>query len=184
MAARARLRTVVAQIRLAAFTPGRVVVGCAPAAIVALPSLPAGQRNVGAPRVIGLEDLPHDDAQVEDPSLFGRATDGGLSVSFTQGVSLHMRVDDIRRLRGRVRLQSPDFVRRCVADPVEREGNLEGTEFDPVECDRLGRDRERSGLQVDRQPAEFSLESIQVGEEIGEPYHGRPVRVRVQKVKI
>jgi hypothetical protein len=70
---------------------------------------PVVERDVGTLRVVGLQDLPHEHAAVEQPSGLQCLTDGRLAFAQTQRLTLHVRVSRVVVARRRMLLDRDDF---------------------------------------------------------------------------
>ena len=107
--------------------------------------------------MIGLQDLTHDHTQVQHSSVGRGPADGGPALPFAERFALHVRMEDVGRLRRGIRIEGQDVIRRGFSETVDLHDDLEPAEFDPFEHDRRGHDGEGSIPEIDRQTVELRL---------------------------
>lgn len=84
--------TIEANVVSATIAGSRFVLRGAAVAAVANPPFPIRERGVGAAGVIGFEDLPKQDEEVEHPTLPQRLPDGDFPIAFTELLIVHVRM--------------------------------------------------------------------------------------------
>jgi len=142
MAAR---RALVTDFAIASLARGRLVILHAIATVLAVSAIPTIERNVGAVITIGLQHLPHEQEEVQNPSLLQSLTDGRMPISFAEPLGLDMRMRDAGVGRGRVGIQSDDLVARAL---FPRHHDLEPAQFNPVQDNEVCGHRQSSFLQI------------------------------------
>ena len=80
------------QVCFAALAAGRVLFGACVPAIRAGRAVPAGERDVGAAGVIGLQDSPHEQAEVVEPPFLKGPAYRDPSVSFAEHLIADVRM--------------------------------------------------------------------------------------------
>lgn len=96
MTTRAAPLAVLAQLPTTRLAAARFIAGHGRIAVVALPPVPIVERDIGAVRAIGLQDLPDDHKEIEQPAFGeGRRHWFGAPPS-TKLARRHMRVSNVR----------------------------------------------------------------------------------------
>ena len=80
------------------------------AATGTVPSLPAIEGDIGAAAVVGVEDLPHDEKEIRQPSLLQGFADRRASFSFTQHLIFDVRVGHAITTVWRLRITGDNLV--------------------------------------------------------------------------
>lgn len=160
------------EIVVATPTVREVLLGDAPAAVVALPTLPGRQGPVGTAGVIGFQDLPHDDTEVKEASLLRGLADPHLSLPLAEGVSLDVRMIGVIRISRRVGIEGHDIVGGGTSKPLQADDDAKATEVDAFQHDPPGRHSYGSLPEVDLEVIEFRLECRQVVDDVAEADYG------------
>ena len=83
----------------------------------AVPSLPTIECDVSAAAVVGIEDLPHDQEEIRQSSLFQRVANHRASFSCTQRLVFDVRMRHVITTARRLGIAGDNLViRRCVRE--------------------------------------------------------------------
>ena len=132
-------------------------------AITAFPTGPAVEGDIGAVRVVGVEDLPDEQEELEQPPLAERLQDRRPPLPFTQSLVLDVGMRGPGVGGSRVRVQGVDVVRDRCSQSVPAQADLEPAEVDPLQDDRPGLDGDGLFPQVEGDDVELRFEGFKVG---------------------
>ncbi len=123
--------------------------------------MPVGELAIGRAGVVSPEDLGHEQEELPEPPLLQGPGNGVSPFSFTEGLTLHMRVRDVLAAAGATRIEGDDLIGLGTAELIQREANLEGAEIDSFQDNAFGADTERLGEPVDVDPVKFLRQRLQ-----------------------
>jgi hypothetical protein len=132
----------------------------------ALGAVPVFEVHVGAAWVVGFQDLPDENEEIEQPAFAEGLADGDASVTLAQGVALDMRMRCVAVRFCRVALNGHDFIGATVAEIPPVQHDLERPECDSFEFDDVGQHADCRPLQAHRHLFEFVLQRTQVTEDV------------------
>lgn len=160
VALRATARALVAGRATTAVAGADVIAVDRVATVRAIASGPLFESDVGAAGVVRLQNLCHEQKEVAQPSLLQRRADRGLAIPFAQRLALDMRMRDVVLGRGRVGFEGDDFIRSLLIEPVPMQHDLEWSQADLFQRDRIGHDGDRVLFQVAVELTKLRLQGI------------------------
>lgn len=153
--------TVVAGRATAAIAGAEVVLVDRVAAIGTTASRPLVKPDVGAARVVGLQDLGHEQEEVAEPALLQRRANRGLAVPFAQRLALDMRMRNVVMTVRHVRFKRNDVIHPRLIELIPMQHNSERAKVSVFQSDRIGHEGDRVLLQVAIELAELGLQGIE-----------------------
>jgi hypothetical protein len=149
------------------------------AALMAADAVPLIKLDVGRMRVVRLQNAANEREEVAEPAISQRIGDCDHRITSTEPVTVNVRVHDVLIVGGRVRLHRLDaipVVRITRRDHVGFEDDLEGTQRNAVEDDRVGADRDATIRERHIDPAELFFGSAELLVQLP---HGRGLLPRI-----
>ena len=145
-----------------------------------VPSLPTIECDVGAAAVVGIEDLPHDQEEIRQPSLLQRVADGRASFSFTQRLIFDVRMRHVITTAWRLRIAGDNLVVQwCVR---EMQPDLERSQKHLFQFDRIGHGGEMSPAEIAADLGELVVERDEVAVDLGGTHHDRCVSIGIDRI--
>jgi len=123
--------------------------------------MPFGKPTVCRSRVVSPEDLGHEEKELSQSPLFQCPGNGVSTISFTEGLALHVRVRHIIATAGATRIESDHLIGLITAELIQRESDLEGAEVDLFQNDPFRSDAENLREPVDFDLIKFILKRLQ-----------------------
>ena len=155
----------VAHRGLALLAVPAIISGHQGTAVAALDTVPIFQRHIWAAGVVGPQQVGDDHEEVEQTALGQRLRDRPATIALTDGFVLHMRMRHAlvggRRMRGGS--DHAVIVSMVCSRSIQFQPNLEGSQIDALEFNRLGRYGNRPLATIHRDLIEFLLQGFQVG---------------------
>ena len=157
-------RAVTGIAAVAVFGRDAVTAGCA------VDTVPFIERAVGRARVVGSQDLPHENEEFADQATGQGVGNGLFSVAFAQRQTAHVRV---RMACGAlIRIESSHRVRGTLCEAVEVEPDLERAEVEFFKNDPLGSHCNQSLAESDGDILELVLQRGDLSVELRDRWHG------------
>ena len=136
-----------------------VIVRDRTAAVLTVAATPSGELAIGAVGVVGLQDLPHENKEVEEPTLLQSLGDRDIPVSFTQVLILNMRMGGPGT---GIASNSDHAVGRTFLQLVAIEHDPERSQIDFFQHNLIRDDCQRSRFQVTADLGEFLLQGDEI----------------------
>ena len=136
----ASVRTLAAQVGFASVTRLAILLAHGTSAVLARQAVPFRERDVGTIGVVGIKDLPHDDEEVEQPSLIQGSFDRHSSLALAERVALNVRMRCLKASARRIRIQRFHAVGQGIAELTALQHNRERPEVEIVKDDLPSRD--------------------------------------------
>lgn len=136
-----------------------VIVRDRTAAVLTVPATPVGELAVGTVGVVGLQDLPDEDKEIEETSLLQSLTDRSIPLALTQLLVLDMRMGDAGT---GVASDSDHAVSGTFVQPLPVEHDPERSQIDPFQHDLIRDHGQCSCFQVTGDLGEFVVQGEQV----------------------
>ena len=116
--------------------------------------------------VVGLQNLPYEHEEIEQPSVTQSLSNGRFAFAFAQRVALHMRMRGVITGRCRTRIKSFDFVSTTLIQsmPVQHEGKA--TQIYAFQYDHVGRDRNTVSLHADGNLIELRIQRDEISKNV------------------
>lgn len=129
---------------------------------------PLIELGVGTAGVVAVKNLVHDLEKIRQPASGQRLADRNASLSFAKVVIFDVGMGNRFVSTSRIGIDRHDFIRTMLAQPVQRESNLELTQVDVFQLDRFrGHDDqplceiEMGLIELLGQPQHFAVEAIE-----------------------
>ena len=83
-----------------------------------------------------MQDLPHEEEEIEQPALRDRRADRSRALPFAESLTLDVGMRDVAVILSRVRLLGHHVIARLLADLVPGQHDAKGAEANPFQLDR------------------------------------------------
>ena len=122
------------------------------------------QAGISAPRVVSLEDLSHEQKEIEQASLPQGRLDDDFAFPFAQSVFTHVGMNQITIAGGGVRLDGFHEIRLRTLQVIQLQNNSEPPEINSFQLDYIGDHGEFPLLEIQPHVGEFFGQGQQVGD--------------------
>jgi len=138
--------------------------------LTARDAIPIVQRDEWAVRVVASQQIGDDHEEVEQATFLQRTPDRQPAVSFADRFILDMRVRDAIVGRRRMRIEGDHavLITMVEAERLPVEADLERSQVNAVEDDRLGDHGEGLGPAIELQFVELLLQCEQIQEDVAD----------------
>jgi hypothetical protein len=158
--------TIAAQRPVAPITVRFFVRAHLPAAITAGDSAPVAQANMGAVGVVGLQHLPHEDKEIEQPARTERSFDSCGSIPFAEKLSADVWMRDVRFVIRRIGIVGNYLVGPLLANPLPFEHDPKRPQSAAFEHDGGRPDTDDLVAQIKLALLEFIRQGRQIGSDL------------------